>query len=56
MGQEICMRVDGRSFTARCEMSFNSPMWRETGAACVFSQRGGPESVGPGFDAGLDHA
>lgn len=56
MGQEICMYVDGRSFTARCEMSLNNPMWRETGTACVFSHRDGSESGGPSFDAGLIHA
>lgn len=56
LGEEICMRVDGRSFTARCEMSLNNPMWRETGTSCVFSRRGGPESGGPGFDAGFVHA
>ena len=38
LGQEICLFVDGRAFMARCEMSLNVPMWRETGAACVTSQ------------------
>ncbi len=37
LGQEICLFVDGRAFMARCEMSLNVPMWRETGAACVTS-------------------
>jgi hypothetical protein len=56
MGQEICMYVDGRSFTARCEMSLNNPMWRETGNSCLSSRNGGPKGGGPSFDAGLVHA
>ena len=38
LGQTICMRVDGRSFTARCEMSLNNPMWREVGDGCLSSE------------------
>lgn len=37
MGRTVCLRVDGRSFLARCEMSLNTPMWRETGEDCVLS-------------------
>ena len=28
MGGLSCLRVDGRVFLARCEMSLNSPVWR----------------------------
>ena len=38
LGQTICLHVDGRSFTARCEMSLNNPMWRETGESCTTSR------------------
>ena len=38
LGATICLTVDGRSFLARCEMSLNNPMWRETGDGCVSSQ------------------
>lgn len=34
MGEMICLYVGGRSFTARCEMSLNSPMWREVNDGC----------------------
>ena len=37
LGEEICMQVDGRAFMARCEMSLNNPMWRETGSSCLAS-------------------
>ncbi len=37
LGQSICLNVDGRSFTARCEMSLNNPMWREQKEGCVSS-------------------
>lgn len=35
MGETVCLTVGGRSFLARCEMSLNVPMWRETGGPCV---------------------
>ncbi len=35
LGQMICLIVDGRAYLARCEMSLNSPMWRDTGSDCV---------------------
>lgn len=38
LGQSICLYVNGRAFTARCEMSLNVPMWRETGDGCVSAQ------------------
>lgn len=37
LGQSICLNVDGRRFTARCEMSQNVPMWREQKDGCVTS-------------------
>ncbi len=37
LGQSICMDVNGRRFTARCEMSQNVPMWREQKDGCVSS-------------------
>lgn len=37
LGQSICLNVNGRRFTARCEMSLNSPMWREQREGCVSS-------------------
>lgn len=35
MGEILCLSVGGRAFMARCEMSQNVPMWRETGDGCV---------------------
>ncbi|MCP5037382.1 MAG: hypothetical protein GY945_07250 [Rhodobacteraceae bacterium] len=37
LGEVICLFVDGRAFMARCEMSLNNPMWRETGETCQSS-------------------
>ncbi len=37
LGEVICMQVDGRMFTARCEMSLNNPMWREIDEGCASS-------------------
>jgi len=37
LGQEICLYVDGRAFMARCDMSLNVPIWRDTGQGCVSS-------------------
>lgn len=63
--QEICLRVDGRAFIARCEMSLNNPMWRDTGRACVTSRlaplqclkpSGGPGGVDPEVVAPEDQA
>lgn len=34
LGQYACLKVDGRSFLARCEMSTNNPMWREKAPNC----------------------
>ncbi|WP_133488758.1 hypothetical protein [Aliiroseovarius marinus] len=46
LGQSICLFVDGRAFMARCEMSLNVPMWRETGKGCVSAQ-GTPQRFVP---------
>lgn len=37
LGQQICMQVDGRMFMAQCQMSLNSPMWREISSGCLSS-------------------
>lgn len=37
LGQTICMQVDGRMFMAQCQMSLNSPMWREVSDGCLSS-------------------
>jgi len=37
LGQSICLDVNGRRFTARCEMSQNVPMWREQTDSCLSS-------------------
>lgn len=53
LGQVICMNVGGRSFMARCEMSLNNPMWRETGESCLSSRNKNlPQSLDPHFDSG----
>lgn len=38
LGEEICLYVDGRAFMARCEMSLNVPIWRDTGDLCLNSR------------------
>ncbi len=35
MGEVICLEVDGRMFTAQCQMSLNVPMWRELNDGCL---------------------
>ncbi|MDB2577713.1 hypothetical protein N9Y00_01485 [Tateyamaria sp.] len=37
LGQTICLQVDGRMFMAQCQMSLNSPMWREVQQGCMTS-------------------
>ena len=37
LGESICLHVDGRMFTAQCQMSLNVPMWRETQEGCLSS-------------------
>ncbi|MEP1519060.1 hypothetical protein [Ascidiaceihabitans sp.] len=46
LGQSICLHVDGRMFTAQCQMSLNVPMWREVQNGCLSSM--GPD-VRPGL-------
>ena len=40
LGQTICMDVGGRMFMAQCQMSLNSPMWREVAEGCLSSSLG----------------
>ena len=35
MGEIICINIHGREFLARCEMSLNSPTWRDLRTGCV---------------------
>ena len=35
MGQRSCLSVGGREFMARCDMSLNVPIWRDTGESCL---------------------
>ena len=44
LGETRCMFVDGRSFTAQCQMSLNNPMWREVGEGCLSSELQQPVS------------
>lgn len=37
LGEFICLQVDGRMFTAQCQMSLNVPMWREISPGCLSS-------------------
>lgn len=50
LGELICLQVDGRMFTAQCQMSLNNPMWREINEGCLSSAL--PQSVQPTGDAG----
>ena len=56
LGEVICMFVDGRSFQARCEMSLNNPMWRETDGTCMSSHNSGPQKPQPIGHTSLVHA
>ena len=38
LGETICLFVDGRAFMAQCDMSLNSPIWRDTGKGCLSSE------------------
>lgn len=42
IGETICMQVDGRMFMAQCQMSLNSPMWREVQEGCLSSSLHSP--------------
>ncbi|WP_299150109.1 hypothetical protein [uncultured Tateyamaria sp.] len=43
LGQTVCLQVDGRMFTAQCQMSLNSPMWREVEQGCLSSSLNSPQ-------------
>ena len=45
LGQSICLFVDGRAFMARCEMSLNVPIWRQTGEGCASSDLVAPKPL-----------
>ena len=45
LGETICMQVDGRMFMAQCQMSLNSPMWREVQNGCLSSSLGSDEQA-----------
>ncbi|MGR3504164.1 hypothetical protein [Pseudaestuariivita sp.] len=51
LGQMTCLQVDGRMFMAQCQMSLNSPMWREISTGCLSSSAGAQLSQ-PAVDAG----
>ncbi|APG47397.1 hypothetical protein [Phaeobacter porticola] len=38
LGEFICLQVDGRMFTAQCQMSLNVPMWREVQQGCLAAE------------------
>lgn len=52
LGQSICLQVDGRMFTAQCQMSLNVPMWREVASGCL-SSRIAPQLLEPPGDPRL---
>ncbi|MEL6585733.1 MAG: hypothetical protein AAFY65_08270 [Pseudomonadota bacterium] len=35
LGQQTCLNINGRQFMARCDMSLNVPIWRDTGNDCL---------------------
>ncbi len=51
LGTMVCMKVGGRDFIARCEMSLNNPMWREIRQGCLSSQNQNPLSDAPLVDS-----
>ncbi|MFY0595860.1 MAG: hypothetical protein JXQ85_05480 [Cognatishimia sp.] len=53
LGEYTCINVDGRMFTAQCQMSLNVPMWREISPGCLSSENQKlPMSVSPEINAG----
>lgn len=46
LGESICLKVDGRAFMAKCDMSLNVPIWRDTGDGCLSSELS-PRSLSP---------
>lgn len=53
LGTVICMKVGGRDFMARCEMSLNNPMWREINQGCISSRNQSLDSSNPLVDTHL---
>lgn len=51
LGQMTCIQVDGRMFMAQCQMSLNSPMWREISKGCLSSELREPPLYTPLVDA-----
>lgn len=47
LGQTICLNVGGRMFMAQCQMSLNSPMWREVEQGCLSSSLSSPFGDSP---------
>jgi len=43
LGEKICLYVDGRAFMAKCDMSLNVPIWRDTGEGCISSSLDQPQ-------------
>ena len=37
LGETICLTVGGRAYMAKCDMSLNVPIWRDTGEGCLSS-------------------
>ena len=37
LGETACLTIGRRSFMARCAMSLNVPIWRDTGEVCPVS-------------------
>lgn len=54
LGEYSCLRVDGRIFTAQCQMSLNVPMWREITNGCLSSSL--DQSIQPSVDTSPIHA
>lgn len=54
LGEYICLHVDGKMFTAQCQMSLNVPMWRKTQDGCLSSSL--PQQSQPALDTGLVHS
>lgn len=50
LGEYICLQVDGRMYTAQCQMSLNVPMWREVQDGCLSSAL--PQQSQPLVDSG----
>ncbi len=49
LGETVCLFVDGRLFTAQCQMSLNNPIWREIAGGCLSSRLQSPD---PALDPG----